>query len=231
MPVKFDPNTLLIKVELVTDRVKRRTYDATSRRRQSAETRQRILDAARTRITDHGYRATTIRAVAADAQVSVATVYELVGRKAELVRELVEVALSGTDSPVPGPDRDYVVAMRAEDDAVAKLRIYATATRQIHGRLAPLFLALRDAGTGEPDAGALWAEISDRRAVNMRQLATDLRSTGQLRSDLTLDEVAETLWTFNSPELYVMLTTERGWQPERFEHWVGDIFERVLLAP
>ncbi len=229
-PAQFDRNHLPTKVRPMQDPVKRRRYDTTGRRRQSAETRRRILDAARARIVEHGYRASPIRAIAADAEVSVATVYELVGRKPDIVRELVELALSGAERPVPGSERDYVAAMRAEVDASAQLDIYAAAITAIQGRLAPLFLALRDAATTEPEAAEVWATVSRRRADNMTHVAADLAATGQLRPDLTIDGVADTLWALNSPEMYVLLTTERGWTPERFRHWLADTWQHVLLA-
>ena len=52
----------------------RRPYDASVRRARSAQTRQRILDAARASILERGYRATTIAAVAARAEVNLDTV-------------------------------------------------------------------------------------------------------------------------------------------------------------
>jgi AcrR family transcriptional regulator len=201
----------------MAESVNKRLYDNTGRRARSADTRKRILDAARAHLVERGYRSTTIAAIAADAGVSISTVYELVGRKPTLARELVELALSGADEPIEGSERDYVAAMRTEPDPSAKLVIYATAIREIQGRLAPLFLALRDAGATEPEAAEVWSAISERRAANMRRVVADLASTGQLRSDI------------DSPELYVMLTQERGWTPEQFERWLATSWQRLLL--
>ncbi|MCU1457419.1 MAG: acrR 1 [Actinomycetia bacterium] len=209
--------------------VKRRSYDTTERRTRSAATRQRILDAARARFLEHGYRAATVATIAADAGVHADTVYQLVGRKPLVLRALIEQALSGTDHPVEGSERDYAVAMRAEPDPARKLAIYASAVRRIHERMAPLFLALRDASSTEPEAHAVWQEISDRRAVNMRALVRDLRDAGGLRAGLSVDQAADTIWATNSPELYVMLTVERGWSPRRFERWLADSWSRLLL--
>ena len=100
--------------------------------------------------------------VAAAAGVHVATVYELVGRKPVLLRELIEQAISGVDHAVPADDRDYVVEMRAEPDPARQLTIYAGAMRAIQARLAPLLVALRDAATTDTDAAAVWHDISDR---------------------------------------------------------------------
>ena len=211
-------------------KVKRRTYDAAGRRARSANTRQRIVDAARDLMVENGYGATTVGAFAARAEVNVDTVYQLVGRKPMLLRELIEQALSGTDSVVVAEERDYVKAMRAEPDPRRKLVIYARAVRETHARMAPLFLALRDASSTEPEVRQVWREISERRATNMRKLVRDLRDADGLRPDLSIEEAADVVWATNSSELYVMLTVERGWSPRRFEHWLADTWCRLLLS-
>jgi AcrR family transcriptional regulator len=209
--------------------VKKRGYDTAGRRARSAETRQRIVEAARELMLEQGYRATTVAAIATLAGVNVDTVYELVGRKPVLLRELIEQAISGADRAVVAEERAYVVAMRAQADPAKKLAIYAQAMRQIQARMAPLFLALRDASSTEPEARQIWQQISDRRAANMRSLARDLRDAGGFRTGLSIDEAADIVWVTNSPEVYVMLTTERGWSPDRYERWLADTWCRLLL--
>lgn len=179
---------------------------------------------------EHGYRATTVAAVARVAHVHIDTVYQLVGRKPQLITELVEQALSGTDHAVAGADRDHVTAMRATPHAADKSRIYAAAMSKTQERLAPLFLARRDASTTDDEARMIWRQISDRRALNMRRLVGDLAETGELRGGLTIDDAADTVWATNSPELYVLLTAERGWTAERYEQWLTDSWTLLLLA-
>ena len=90
-------------------------------------------------------------------------------------------------------------------DAPTKLAIYAQAVTQIQERLAPLFLALRDAAGVDAQLADLWRDVTERRAANMRLLAADLASTGQARVDLTLDQVADVIWSMNSAEYYTAL--------------------------
>lgn len=209
--------------------VKKRSYQATGRRAASAATRQRIVDAGRELILMRGYRATTIADIAARAGVNIDTIYQLVGRKPVLLRELIEQAISGQDHAVTAEDRSHVQAMRAEPDPVVKLSMYARAIRETHERLAPLFVALRDASTTEPEAEQVWREISDRRATNMRRLVGDIGETGALRPDVSIDDAADTVWVMNSPELFVMLTEERGWTPDHYERWLAETLTRQLL--
>ncbi len=208
--------------------VKRR-YDARGRQERSEATRRRILSAAHGLFLAKGYRAATVAEVATAAGVSVDTVYELVGRKPLLMRALIEQAISDTEHPVDAEQRDYVRAIRAEADPARKLAMYARSIRRIHERLAPLFLALRDAASTEPEARELWRAISDRRAANMRLFITDIRAAGGLRRGLSVEEAADMVWAMNSSEMYVMLTVERGWSPLRFERWLADSWRRLLL--
>ncbi len=209
--------------------VKGRVYDNAARQTQSAETRQRVLNAAHQLIVERGYRKTTVADIALEAGVHIDTVYALVGRKPVLLRELIEQAVSGTDRAVTPEERNYVKAILAEPDPARKLAIYARAVRHIQARMAPLFLALRDASATEPEAGVVWREISDRRAKNMRDLIRNLKAADGLRDDLSIDEAADTIWATNSSELYVLLTVERGWSADRYERWLADTWCRLLL--
>jgi AcrR family transcriptional regulator len=208
----------------------RRRYDNARRAEQAARTRSMILAAARALFLTEGYGRTTVSAVADRAGVAVDTVYAAVGRKPDLLRALIESAISGHDHPVAAEDRDYVKQIQASQRAEEQLTIYARAMTDIHERLSPLFLALRDAATTDKECAALWTTIAKRRADNMRLFSAQLRSTGQLRGDLTDDEVADVIWSTNAAEYWDLLVTQRGWSQERFRKWVLDMWTRTLLA-
>ncbi len=209
----------------------KRPYNNATRLARSEATRTRILEAARESITTRGYRATTIAEIGDAADVHVDTIYELVGRKSEILRELIERAISGTDRALEPAERSYVKAMSAEPDPARKLSIYAGAVGDIQGRMAPLLLALRDAATTDDEARQVWREISDRRARNMRHLVRDLGPAGTLRVGLSIDEAADVVWATASAELFVLLTQERGWTLEAYERWLADTWTLHLLAP
>jgi AcrR family transcriptional regulator len=209
-------------------RAKRR-YDITARRAAAEQTRRAILESARRLFLEKGYAGTTMPAIAQAADVALDTVYATVGTKAELFRLLVEAALSGQDAAVPADEREYVRAIRVEPDAARKLQIYANALAGIQPRLAPLFQVLQTAAPLDADLGALWRDISARRAANMRLLAKNLAATGHVRADLTESTVADVLWSTNSPEFYLLLVEQRGWSPQEFGSWLADAWIRLLL--
>jgi AcrR family transcriptional regulator len=208
----------------------KRRYHSPRRVEQAATTRRAILDAARTLFVGNGYAATTVGDIAAHARVSLDTVYAVVGRKPALLRELVETAISGTAQAIPAEQRDYVTRIGLARTARDKITIYAHAITAIQQRMAPVFLALRDAASTDPDCAALWGGIAQRRAANMLRFAAELRSTGELRDDLIDQQVADIIWSMNAAEYWVLLVHERGWTPEAFADWLIDAWTRLLLT-
>ena len=87
--------------------------------------RGKVLDAARTLFLARGYDGTTITAIASGARVSVQTVYNTVGSKAEVLKASYDVALAGDDEPVAIRDRPAFRAMAAETDGRRFLARYA----------------------------------------------------------------------------------------------------------
>ena len=211
----------------VPEPVKRR-YDATRRRQGAARTRTAILDAARELFGERGYAATPMTAIAERAGVALDTVYASVGRKPELARLLVETAISGTTQAVPAEQRDYVRAIRAASDADTKIAIYAAAVTAIAPRLSLVLTIIRQAAPSQPELAALWTEIAERRAVNMRAFVADLAAVAPLRLDP--DEAADIVWATNATELYQLLVGQRGWSPQRYERFLSDSWRRLLLA-
>jgi AcrR family transcriptional regulator len=205
-------------------------YHSPRRAEQALATRRAVLEAARDLFVGKGYLPTTVADIAREARVAVDTVYATVGRKPALLREVLETAISGTDQAVPAEQRDYVARVRAAATAGAKIEAYVEGLVEIQPRLAPVYLALRDAATTDPDSAALWREISGRRAANMRRFAADLRATGELRPDLSDDDVADLVWSMNGPEYWTLLVGDRGWTPRRFADLLVDAWRRLLLA-
>jgi AcrR family transcriptional regulator len=207
--------------------VKRR-YDATRRRQAAARTRAAILDAARELFTERGYTATPMTAIADRAGVALDTVYASAGRKPELARLLIETAISGTDHAVPAEQRDYVRAIQAAPDADTKIAVFAEAVAAIAPRLALVHLIIQQAGPAEPGLAALWAEIAERRAANMRRFVDNLATVAPLRLDP--DQAADIVWATNANEMYQLLVGQRGWSPQRYERFLIDTWRRLLLA-
>jgi len=206
--------------------VKRR-YDGTRRRQAAARTRAAILEAARDLFTERGYTATPMTAIAERAGVALDTVYASAGRKPELARLLIETAISGTDQAIPAEQRDYVRAIQAAPDAETKIARYAAAVTAIAPRLVVVLAIIQQAAHAEPDLAALWDQIAERRAANMRRFVADLATVTPLRLDP--GDAADIVWATNATELYQLLVGQRGWSPQRYERFLADAWRRLLL--
>lgn len=209
--------------------VKTRGYRSPQRSEQARATRLSILAAARNLLEDRGYAATTVADIARRAGVSVDTVYASVGRKPELVLAVIDMVLGGADEPLPADQRDYVRAVRNTPTARGKIEIYAAAVARLVPQTAHLQEALRKAGDSDADCAATWRRLVTRRAANMRLFAAELRTTGDLRDDLTDEEVADVVWSTNAAE-YWLLLDQRGWSPARYEVLLVEVWSRTLLG-
>ncbi|CAI9407789.1 TetR/AcrR family transcriptional regulator [Nocardioides sp. T2.26MG-1] len=212
------------------DPVKPRRYVSPARRDQAASTRRAVLAAARVLFTTQGYAATSVADVARRAGISVDTVYASVGRKPQLLLAVHDMVLGSADEPVPAEERDYVRRIRAAPTAQEKIRQYAEALAGLLPQVVPLDLALREAGTRESECLKVRESIGRRRRANMRLFAADLRATGRLRPDLTDEQVADLVWSMNSPD-YFRLLADAGYTPEQYAELVADVWTRTLLAP
>lgn len=206
----------------MTEPVNPRPYRSPRRLEQAEATRRAVLEAARVLFGTSGYPDTTVAEVARRAGVSVDTVYASVGRKPQLLLAVHDEVLGGVDAE----QRDYVRQVRAAPGAAAKIATYAEALGRLLPQTVPLAEALRVAGQTDEACRAVAEQLDERRAANMRLFAADLRATGELRDDLTDDEVADVVWTMNSPQ-YFRLVTSRG---RDYAATVADVWTRTLLG-
>jgi hypothetical protein len=64
----------------------------------------------------------------------------------------------------------------------------------------------------------------------MRAFASELRATGELRTDLSDDDIADIVWSMNGPEYWTLLVRDRGWSSEQFGNHLIDAWQRLFLA-
>src|SRR3954454_9309110 len=101
----------------------RRAYNSPRREQQAAATRRAILESAQQLFERQGYAATTMDAIAADAAVSLKTVYLAFETKARLLRAVWDLALKGDESDAPIAARSWYMAVLEEKDPQRKLRL------------------------------------------------------------------------------------------------------------
>lgn len=205
----------------------KRRYDASRRREKAARTRAAVLDIARRQFLEHGYAATTVARIAAEADISVETVYKAFGGKSGIVRALWERGLEGRGS-VPAPVRSDVLSS-TETDPVRVLRGWARFTTEVAPEVGPIMLLIRAASGTDPEMAALLAEAEDQRRARMRHNARRLQRRGWLRPGITLTQATDVLWTYSSAELYDLLVLKSGWPIDRYGEFIGEALIAALL--
>lgn len=85
------------------------------------------------------------------------------------------------------------------------------------------------AGGGDPDLAAVWRQSHRQRLGRLGAVVSQLAEKGALKPGLPVEEATDELFAISSPEIYRLLTQERGWTPARFEEWLGDTLIALLL--
>lgn len=195
--------------------VKRR-YDGTRRRARAEEVRRSLLDTARAMLLAEGYADTTIPKVAGACGVSVDSVYKRFPGRAALVAAVVDEALRGA-GPVPAEARSDALDA---DDLASLLVGWGRLSTEVAPQVAPVLLLVRAAAVLDPDVARLAQRLDDDRRSRMQANAQRLRDAGHLPTNVSVEEMADVLWTYSAPELYDLLVQRRGWGIERYAGFV-----------
>ena len=207
---------------------KRRPYHSPRRKEQAEATRKEILDAAEQLFIKDGYVATSMAAIAKKAGVALKTVYLGFETKSGLLRALWHRNLRGGREYVPVGEQRWFLEVLEEPDPAKALRLNARNSKQVKTRIAPLGGVMLSAAAADPDVEALSKRIWSEFYENQLEVVKALHRRKALRKGLGVKRAADILWTLNHPRTY-LLFLERGWTPEQYERWRGDITIAELL--
>jgi AcrR family transcriptional regulator len=198
-----------------------RRYASLRREAQARETRADIARAARALFVAHGWAATTVRAVADEAKVSVPTIYATYGDKAGLVRAVADAADLSADAMTmlaeleAGTPRDQLAAMAAYD-------------RRLFERAGDVITLVREAARTEPELATAYLE-GRRRGDETRLRVFGSWPAGALRPGVDIRSAVDIYAALCNIDVYTTLTGEREWHPDAVEQWWGEALARELL--
>jgi AcrR family transcriptional regulator len=207
----------------------RRRYHSPLRVEQAAATRRGILEAAQRLFERDGYSATSMAAIAAEANVSLKTVYVTFESKSGVLRALWHLLLRGDEEPVPVAERPWFRAVLDEPDPARQLRLNVRNAKLVRARVGPLLEVVRRAASADPEVDELWIRIQAEFYDNQRSVVEVLHEKKALRPGLDVARATDILWTLNHPDLYWLLVNERGWTPDQHEEWLADLLCAQLL--
>lgn len=200
-----------------------RPYHSPRRAEQAEATRQAIMQAARKLFAEQGYQATTLQAIAREAEVSVPTIYVVFGSKAAILSALIKSA--GADEDIRALAREAF----AEPDPRRQLRLAASVMRTILEREADILNLLWQAGGGDSDLAAAWRQGHQQRLSRLGEILNVIAQKAALRPEISIERAIDTLWLLGSHEVYRLLVDERGWTPQQYEDWLADTATALLL--
>ena len=206
--------------------VKSKSDRPLSRRERSAQTRARIVEAAYRLFTEHGYEATTMRAIATRAGVAEQTVYFTFRTKAGLLGAIEDRAVLGGEQ---GPDwQDRIEReLRAEGDAQALIERWVDATASVLNRITAFVAAMGAGLQTDP-------ESIDRRNRGRDQwfglLVDRLSALNALRPDLTHARALDVARGLVRVDAYQDMTRSFGWSEGDWRAWMTRVLSRELMG-
>ena len=203
----------------------KKEYDSSRRQRQAAQTRADILQAARRLFSARGYAATTIEAIAAEAEVAEATVYAGFGSKRGILLAFQQLMEENADLGERRRAFD-AAASPAEQIAVA-----VSISLSFPARHADLIAVLLSARGMDPDVDEfLHRGLVEEHRGAWSMVASVLASQGALRPGLTEQEAGDLAAALTRPEIYLILSGELGWSPDRITDILTTVVRSALLG-
>jgi TetR/AcrR family transcriptional regulator, regulator of autoinduction and epiphytic fitness len=201
-----------------------------TRSEQAQKTRSRVIDAATRLFVEQGYAATTIRAIAAQAGVSVPTVELLFGTKAQLLHVVIDVAVVGDDEPVPVLNRAWAADAQSVRDLAGFLSTVAQVLSEAQARSAGVMLAAYEAAASDPDIQLLILDRESQRERTSAWIVDSALDRAALRAGLDRAGAIDTVWMLMDPVIFNRLTRHRGWSSDRYASWFADSVAQLLVG-
>ena len=195
-----------------------RRYHSPVREAEAARTRALIVDAAATLFARDGYAATSLKAIAAEAGVSVQSVH-LAGPKSSLMLAAFERSFAGDEGRHSLTERPALAAIMEEPDTDVALGAYVTFLTEANERAAPVWAAFRAAADADPAVRELYADIEQRRMRDMALGAGWAVSRG-LVPEAGASRAADVLALITGPDTYLHFVASCGWSLDAYRDWV-----------
>ena len=208
----------------------RRGYVSAARTERAQNTRKRVIEAATRLFVQQGYATTTMRAIAAEARVSVPTVELLFGTKAQLLHVVIDVAIAGDDEPVPVLSRAWAADAQSARDLADFLSAVAIVLSEAQARSAGVLLAAYEAAATDPDIQLLILDREAQRERTTGWIVDGVVKRAGLRSGLDRAGAVDTVWMLMDPVVFSRLTRHRGWSPDRYASWFADSVTQLLTS-
>ena len=210
--------------------VKGKTEAGRRREERARQRRQRVVDAALRLFLERGYVATTIDAIAREATVASATVYQAFGTKHAILARILDVTIAGDAEPAALLDRDWVRQVGQDPDPRRRLAVVVQHTAQVAARTAPVKEVMRDAAAADPAVRQLLRDDDQRRYITQQALVGLVIGDGPLRAGCDRGRAVDTFFALVNSHSYQMLAEHLGWSPDDWQQWLASVLDREFFG-
>jgi AcrR family transcriptional regulator len=175
-----------------------------------------------------GYVATTVADIAKEAGVALQSVYNAGKSKAALMHLVVDLAVAGDDEDVMLTDRPSFAAIAELPTGEQQVEKIAALIAETMERLAPVWVAYRQAAAVDPSAAESLEAAHRRRNETFAKM---IRMVDQDRLRLSSEEATDTAWAIGSIDVYLLLRTIRSWDHEHYTRWLTHTLVDQLVEP
>jgi len=214
----------------VGEPVKGKTEAGRRREERARQRRQRVVDAALRLFLERGYVATTIDAIAREATVASATVYQAFGTKHAILARILDVTIAGDAEPAALLDRDWVRQVGQDPDPRRRLAVVVQHTAQVAARTAPVKEVMRDAAAADPAVRQLLRDDDQRRYITQQALVGLVIGDGPLRAGCDRGRAVDTFFALVNSHSYQMLAEHLGWSPDDWQQWLASVLDREFFG-
>lgn len=205
----------------MSKRAVKRRYRSPVRQAAAEATRTAIAAAARRLFAAQGFTATSIERIAREAGVAVPTVYAAFGNKGAILESVL-------DAMEHDADVRAVAAAMATASVAGQRDALARFMTQLFTTGADVIAAARAAGDSDPGLRALARKGMERHRRETKKIAAVWARAGAVRKGLSPGDAGEILSAITSYTLFAELK-ESGWSPRKYESWLVDSIDRLIL--
>jgi AcrR family transcriptional regulator len=210
---------------------RRRPYRSALREQRARLTKSRILEVAQALFLERGFAATTIAAIADEANVAPETIYATYGTKAALLENVVLDAVLRDDEPDEVLERRWVRALLELPELADRIAALARHTAETLELTGPVYAVIKSAGTGAAELDGVHRRLQRMRFGDQAKVLVAAVEDRSPRAGLTVQNAAETFSALASPEMHHLLTADRGWSQDRYAQWLERTTQTILLPP
>lgn len=188
------------------------------------------MDAALRLFLERGYVATTIEAIAQEAAVAPATVYQAFGTKHAVLARILDITIAGDAGPAALLDRDWVKRARQRPDPRQRLALVIQHASQVAARTAPVKEVMRDAAAADPAVRQLLQQDDQRRYLTQQALVGLVTGQDPLRAGCDRDHAVATFFALVNSHCYQLLASHLGWSPADWQQWLTRVLDHEFFG-